>query len=556
VPSSACYRFSRFELDLIRGCLREGDREIKVRPKTFVVLQHLVEQAGRLLSKDELMAAAWPGVHVSDDSLTQCIREIRRALDDGDQACIRNVPGRGYLFAAPVACVEPMPAQPRRRFLRAAVRPRGLVGLGVAAAVCVGAAAGLLAARWLDSAPWAAPPSLLSVAVLPFTPLGDGSADLANAFTDDLRVAFARSTDGIVAVHQTGAADRPPADVTAIGRRLKVRFVVEGSIRREAGQLRIDVRLDDTATGAQVWAQAFDGDANDAAARWDELVGRVGTNTALALGLAAAERSRQEHRDDPTALDFEIRGRAWMIRGINQANLLAARQEFEQALRLDPDSLEAMSRLAEIGVDLVLDDFTGDPAGELARAEELNQAVLARSPNKVLAQFTRAGLLRARGEFEQSIAAYQRVIELDPLDSWAYAGIGRALMSLGRFEAALPSIETALRLAPTVSSAGHWNFLMGVSQLYLGRDDAATLLLRKAIEVNPQRVIRRKWLVAACGAAGRRADAERELAQVRQQDPDFSIGAFMQTFLAAGVQADAAQRAHVRDGLRRAGVPE
>src|SRR5262249_22974517 len=162
VPSRSGYRFSRFELDLIRGCLRAGDREIKLRPKAFVVLRHLVEQAGRLLSKDELMAVAWPGVHVSDGSLVQCILEIRRALDD-DQDCIKTVPGRGYLFAAPVAPVEPAtpeaapPARPPEAVpRRAIVRSHGLLALCVAVAIGLGAAIGALSSRWLDGAPTAA----------------------------------------------------------------------------------------------------------------------------------------------------------------------------------------------------------------------------------------------------------------------------------------------------------------------------------------------------------------------------------------------------------------
>jgi DNA-binding winged helix-turn-helix (wHTH) protein/TolB-like protein/Tfp pilus assembly protein PilF len=551
--SSGCYRFTRFELDLMRGCLREGDREIKLRPKSFLVLRHLVEQAGRLLSKDELMAAAWPDVHVSDGSLVQCIREIRRALDDDAQATIRTMPGRGYLFAAPVRFSDPAVgpsialAPPTRR---AIARRLGRLGVAVAVAACVGAAAAMLAVRWLDRAP----PALNSVAVLPFEPLG-GSDDVARQFTDDLQVVFARITDGVAVVRQTGPGYRPPADVTAIGRALNVRFVVEGSIRREAGQLRVAAKLDDAVTGSQVWAQVFDSDAAETASQWDELVRRIGTNTARALGVAAAERSWDEHRDDPSALDFEIRGRGLVLKGMERANLIAAREQFEQALRRDPDSLEAASWLADVGVGLVLDNWAEDRGGELARAEALNRRVLAGNPSKVQAQFTRATLLRARGAFEQSIAAYDRVIELDSLHSGAHAGIGRVMMNVGRFEDALPHLETALRLAPSAIAAGHWNFLMGVSQFYLGRDEAAARLIRKAIEVNPEQVIRRKWLVAACGSAGRLDEAEREAALVREQDPDFSVAGFMQTILAS-LPVDDRQRAHVRDGLRRAGVPD
>src|SRR5262249_14923438 len=146
VPSCAGYRFSRFELDLIRGCLREGDREIKLRPKAFVVLRHLIEQAGRLLSKDELVAGAMPGIHLAGGSLVQCILGIRRALDDA-QDCIKPAPGRGYLFAARVAPVEPVvaaagsPSRPPVGVPRLAIaRSHGLLALCVAVAIGLGAA--------------------------------------------------------------------------------------------------------------------------------------------------------------------------------------------------------------------------------------------------------------------------------------------------------------------------------------------------------------------------------------------------------------------------------
>src|SRR6266481_2868547 len=97
------FRFEGFTLDLRRGCLRAGDREIELRPKSFAMLRYLVENAGRLVSKDELMKAVWPDVTVADDSLTRCMSDVRQALGDDDQRVIKTVLRRGYLFAAPVS---------------------------------------------------------------------------------------------------------------------------------------------------------------------------------------------------------------------------------------------------------------------------------------------------------------------------------------------------------------------------------------------------------------------------------------------------------------------
>src|SRR5712672_3175536 len=96
-------RFDRFALDLARGCLRAGDQEIDLRPKTFEVLCYLAENAARLVSKQELFEAVWPDVSVGDDSLVQCIRELRQKLGDDDRRLIKTVSGRGYLLDVAVS---------------------------------------------------------------------------------------------------------------------------------------------------------------------------------------------------------------------------------------------------------------------------------------------------------------------------------------------------------------------------------------------------------------------------------------------------------------------
>jgi DNA-binding winged helix-turn-helix (wHTH) protein len=100
-------RFDRFSLDLTRGCLRVGEQEIALRPKAFEVLRYLAESAGRLVAKKELYEAVWPNVIVSDDSIAQCIRELRSKLGDGDHSLIRTVSRRGYLLDATILAGGP-----------------------------------------------------------------------------------------------------------------------------------------------------------------------------------------------------------------------------------------------------------------------------------------------------------------------------------------------------------------------------------------------------------------------------------------------------------------
>jgi adenylate cyclase len=112
VGSVAAIRFDRFSLDLRRGCLRQGGRAIGLRPRSFEVLHYLVENAGRLVPKEELMRAIWRDVIVYDESLARCISDVRRALSDTDQQIIKTVPRRGYLFVASVFDSPPSRSSP------------------------------------------------------------------------------------------------------------------------------------------------------------------------------------------------------------------------------------------------------------------------------------------------------------------------------------------------------------------------------------------------------------------------------------------------------------
>src|SRR5690348_13382355 len=107
-PTRAAYRFHRFVLDLARGMLlAEDGSELPLRPKSFALLRLLVENAGRLLDRDAIMAVVWPDVFVTDDSIAQCVRDVRRALGDEAQRLLRTVPRRGYLLAANVSPLAP-----------------------------------------------------------------------------------------------------------------------------------------------------------------------------------------------------------------------------------------------------------------------------------------------------------------------------------------------------------------------------------------------------------------------------------------------------------------
>jgi DNA-binding winged helix-turn-helix (wHTH) protein len=122
-PVERSFSFDRFTLDLRRGCLRGPDGEIELRPKSFEVLRYLVENAGRLVPKDEIIEAVWPNVVVSDESLARCVSDVRLALRDRGQRIIRTVPRRGYLLAVPIWDVEADTTSAERPAVDASIIP-------------------------------------------------------------------------------------------------------------------------------------------------------------------------------------------------------------------------------------------------------------------------------------------------------------------------------------------------------------------------------------------------------------------------------------------------
>ncbi len=261
-------RFDRFVLDAHRGCLLEGEREVALRPKTFQLLRYLAGNPGRLVSKDELLATVWPAVFVSDDLVVQCITELRRAMDDRDQRLIKTVPRRGYRFdVMPVA--EPAPPHSTGTLVqRAGVReprsrrtPFGNVNLAWQIGALALAAAIGGAVWWSGLRDRSTGPPTLSIAVMPFEELS-GDADqphLTEGLAYDVTTELSRLPDLFVIAYATARTFKEAnRDAREVGRELNVRYLLDGSVHRSGDQIRINVQLIDTATGASVWGDRFE----------------------------------------------------------------------------------------------------------------------------------------------------------------------------------------------------------------------------------------------------------------------------------------------------------
>jgi adenylate cyclase len=369
------FRFEGYTLDVARHSLRAADREIALRRKSFELLRYLVENPDRLVTKEELLKAIWPNAVVTDESLTQCLREVRQAIGDSTQTVIATVPRCGYRFAAPVSR------------LAADARVPGTAG-GAGETSAVSGTVGVPPAR-SDAGPQSQ--SSLdrpSVAVLPFANLnGEPQQDyFSDGIAEDITTELSRFSELVVIARNSAFQYKGKAvDVRQVGRELGARYVLEGSVRRSADRVRIAAQLIDAATGTHRWAERYDRELHDAFAIQDEVVRAIVTTLAAHVNRAETERALLKPPAAWEAYEYYLRGaEAYFLHETRRTkgSLYEARQLLEQSLAIDPNYARAaamLSRTHFLGYVLPFDgDYLSPPA--LDRAFELAQRAVHLDP--------------------------------------------------------------------------------------------------------------------------------------------------------------------------------
>jgi TolB-like protein len=233
----------------------------------------------------------------------------------------------------------------------------------------------------------------LSIVVLPFANLSDDREQqyFADGVTEDLTTDLSRLADMFVISRNTAFTYRnKPIDAKQIGRELGVRYVLEGSVRRSANQVRVNAQLIDAETDAHLWAERFDRDTGDLLALQSEITGRI----AVALNVELLNTEAARSTDHPDALDYLLRGRAIWWKPRTRDNFTELVSLFERALALDPRSVAAQSELARALVDRVGSRRTDSAVADIERAKGLIAQVLAASPHNPTAHFAKGQLLR------------------------------------------------------------------------------------------------------------------------------------------------------------------
>jgi TolB-like protein/Tfp pilus assembly protein PilF len=424
-------------------------------------------------------------------------------------------------------------------------RPEGIAGLSTAS----------VSSSTSISPPIAAP--RLSIVVLPFTNLSDDREQqyFADGITEDLTTDLSRLANMFVISRNTAFTYRnKPIDTKQIGRELGVRYVLEGSVRRSGNQIRVNAQLIDAATDAHLWAERFDRDTGDLLALQNEITGRIAN--ALGVELIAAEAARRtEH---PDALDYILRGRAVLLKPRTPDTYAEAIGLYERGLTLDPQSVDAQSRLAASLVGRVLDRMTDSAAADLKRADGLVGQALAATPRYALAHMVKAQVLRAQDRGDEAILEYETALALNRNFVSALNGLAWCKLYAGSIDEAIPLDEQAIRLSPRDTNIGSFYHLIGTVHLLQSRTDEAIVWLEKARSARPASPLFRCRLAAAYALRGNIEPAAAELAEAQRLNGAlFSSIAHVKAGQPWGVpKTRALWEATYFAGLRKAGMPE
>jgi TolB-like protein/class 3 adenylate cyclase len=400
----------------------------------------------------------------------------------------------------------------------------------------------------------------LSIVVLPFRNLsGDPSQDyFADGITEDLTSDLSRLAGSFVISRNTAFTYKDKTvDARQVGRELGVRYVLEGSVRRMDGTVRVNAQLIDAGTGAHLWAEQMDVDQRTVASLQENLGIATRLARMLSVQLVNAE-GRRAPRANPDAVDLTMRGWSILNGGpTNRDDVQRSVALFEDALRLDPANGQARVGLAQALILIYRNRWDPDPAQVLARADDAATRAIAAAPNYAPAHSVKAEVLGLANRFDAALATYERAIALDRNHAVAYVGRARNLILMGRAAEALAPVEQAIRLSPRDPDLYVWYFVLCHTHTHLARDAGAIEWCNKSVATGQTFYFAYVDLASAYAWRGQKAEAAAAVAELLKLRPGFTVQALEQEGSGAS-DNPAFRREYQRiiEGVRKAGLPE
>jgi TolB-like protein len=500
-------------LDISRGVLRCADgAETMLRPKSLELLLFLHRHSGRVVGRAELLDAVWPNVFVTDDSITQCVGEIRKAMGLAGAELLRTVPRRGYLLQAGLLMDGPLDRT--------------------------------LAPSRDEDRP--------SIAVLPFR----------KHYTDPQEAYFADGIiEGIVHVlsglervlvvsrHSALAVAASTVEARAVGRELGVRYALYGGVRRSGQRLRITTELSETETGSIIRSDLYDGDTTELFALQDRIALQV--VTAIAPQVRQHELSRALRKPPASLTDYDLVLRALdHLHRLDHASFDEAQALLRQVITTRPNYALAHTTTAWLHVLRIAQGWSRNIAADSEAAALAAATAIEHDRNDALAMAIRGFVLAyTRQDFAPARQLLDQAVATSPSCAlaWTYGAALRCWM-----DAAREAVEWArhgLRLAPHEPFTFLHEHIL--SQALYGSDefDEAVAWARRSIVSNPRHSPNWRVLAASLVALGRQDEAEEATRRMRELEPEFSLGT-----LAARTPLQGATRDLFIERLQQAGL--
>lgn len=525
-------RFAGFELDQQHAELRGPDgAPIKLRPKTFEMLRLFATSGGRVLSKQELMEAVWPNVHVGEDSLFQCIRELRTALGDEQRQLIKLASGGGYLLATEVAAAPaagPAQGEGTRSELIGEValrRPadiaavsvrsrRSIFGFSRRAMVAALAGLGVIAVGLAVAAPVLKPDLLFRrppprIAVMPIV---DASNDSRGAVT--ATEVTGRLTDGFAKIQNISVvAPQSPAVAGVERAAVSTDYEIRGELQLSDQFWTLRVRMIKTGTGEvqSVVAASVAAEEADAQLAQSRLVAGVGhvlarrLNEILEPSAVRSKTAGSSAGADKVAVEQALAS----INQTTRERFGAAQTMLQKALTDDPDNVDLAVALASLqmrGIQMVW--FSPDEAVAVeARANATLEQALWSKPNSIPVLEAYCRFLSATNHFVESLVTCAKALSFDPWNGSALYLIGLGQIYLGRFDDALATFQQADRYDTPPASRWTWLLGAGLATLLKGQGEEALPWLQRSIAITPATGRSHLLLAAAYQRSGRFEEA-------------------------------------------------
>ncbi|MFQ3455160.1 winged helix-turn-helix domain-containing tetratricopeptide repeat protein [Bradyrhizobium sp. UFLA01-814] len=515
------YLFEDYAFDPDRRELYRGADVVRIAPQVFDLLDYLIRNRERVVSKDDLINAVWNGRSVSDAALTTRLNVARSAIGDSgeEQRLIKTLPRKGFRFVGQV--------QEAREV------------------------AGPDPGDTPESAP--AVPDKPSIAVLPFANMSDDPEQeyFADGMVEEITTALSRFKWLFVIARNSSFTFKGKAvDIKDVGRRLGVRYVLEGAVRKASGKVRITCQLIEAATSAHIWADRFERDLTDVFALQDDITLAVVSAVQPELFQAEIAMASRRRPEDLTAYDLYLRATQQAVRSTRES-LAEALRLVQRALELDPGFAAAAALAGACHLENVLRSYAIDQQFEREAALRLMRLALSLDDHDPGTLAT-AALISALlvGDCEAEIEMADRAVALNPNSYNTWNRRGWVYKIAGQPEEAIRSLERAMRMSPVDPLQFTALTGMGFALIELRRFDEAVVAGRKALRQNPSYPGAYRCLASAFAHLGRDAEAREAAAGVLELDPTFTISAWIaRSRLSINAKL-------MIEGFRKAGLPE